>query len=103
MHDVAFGVELDQRRREVAGVELVRQHVLPVEDEHVVVGVDAQAAEATHDPVIGQRLRPSEVGLVMRHVLRIRGMRADNERADNERAERAECHRGARRGSNENA
>ena len=58
MHDIAGGIELDQRRRETPGVELVGQHVLPVEDEHVVLGIDAQAAEPAEDPVVRQRLRP---------------------------------------------
>ena len=72
MHDVAGGIELDQRRRETPGVELVRQHVLAVEDEHVVLGVGAQAAKSAEDPMVGQRLRPAEVGLVMRRALRPR-------------------------------
>jgi hypothetical protein len=63
----AGGIEFDHRRRQRAGIQLAFQHVLPIEDEHVVLSVDAGATEATDDPFTGQRLRPSRIDLELRN------------------------------------
>ena len=58
MDHVAGGIEFDHRRRHRARAELGAARVLAVEHQHVIVGVDAQAAEAAVDPAVRERLVP---------------------------------------------
>ena len=48
--DVAVRIELDDRRRESSRVQLAVEHVLPVEDEHVVLRVDADVRPGRRAP-----------------------------------------------------
>ena len=41
----AGGIELDQGRRQAAGVQLALHDVLPIEDEHMILGIDADPAK----------------------------------------------------------
>jgi len=73
MHEVAGGIELEHRRRHGAGGEFGLVHVLPVEHQHVVVCVDAQAAEAAVDPAVREWPVPGGIELITRRgALRVR-------------------------------
>jgi hypothetical protein len=78
---IAFGVELQHRRRRVAAfadaalagnrrrvlgaIEIVRI-VAAMHDPHVVAVVDRQADRLSEHPVVGHRLRPERVNLEAR-------------------------------------
>ena len=62
----ACGIELDHQRRQPAGVQVSIQHVLAIEQQHVVLGVDAMAAEAAGHPSVWEWLRKGDVYLVAR-------------------------------------
>jgi hypothetical protein len=42
----------------VTAVEIGVDDVLPIEDQDVIVAIDAQTAQPARDPAIGERLRP---------------------------------------------
>jgi hypothetical protein len=46
------GIELDHQRRKMPGVQFAVQDVLAVEEKHMVLGIDAMAAESTRNPSI---------------------------------------------------
>src|SRR6266704_285070 len=66
MHEVAGGIELEHGRRHGTGGEFGLVHVLPVEHQHVVAGVDAQAAKAAVDPVVREWPVPGGIELITR-------------------------------------
>ena len=88
---VAFNVELDDRWRESARVQLAIENVLPVEDEHVILRIDAGSAQASEHPAIGQRLRPVDVGFIVRRRagLRVGEVSTDERGRDSEDRARA--------------
>ena len=63
---VARGIDLDDRRRHVPGVQLSFDDVLPVQDEHGVLGIHAGSAQPSQHPSVRQGLRPIHIGLVLR-------------------------------------
>ena len=78
-HDVARGIELNDRRRRVRTVEIGGDDVLPVEDEDAVPAADAHPAEAAGEPLLAERqLRPEGIELVAGDLLR-RGRCRSNE------------------------
>jgi hypothetical protein len=84
---VPFLIELENRRRARAAFALLGFERLlvvaerggaPMDDPHVIVGVDPHANRRAEDPVIGQRLRPQRIHFEARRlhgslVLRSRG------------------------------
>src|SRR5207253_5077939 len=62
----ACGIELDDRWSELAAVQVALDHVLPIQDEDMVLGVHTGAAKPSQHPAVGQRLRPRQIGLVAR-------------------------------------
>jgi hypothetical protein len=64
MDDVPSGIEFDERRSEARRVQIALIDVLAIQNQHVIVGVHADAAEPPKRPLVGQRLRPGEIGLV---------------------------------------
>src|SRR5579872_679576 len=74
IHHMDVRIEFDHRRREFAGIQLTRKNVLTVEDQNVVLGIDAHATKAAQHPLIGKRLWPGQIGDVFRRgALRLRG------------------------------
>ena len=45
MDHLAGGIELDHERRQMPGIQFTVQHVLAIEEEHVVLRIDAMSAE----------------------------------------------------------
>ena len=68
---LAGGIELDHQRRKTPGIQFAVQHVLAVEEEHVVLRIDAMAAEPARHPLIGQRLWKCDIDLVPRRARRL--------------------------------
>ena len=66
MDHLAGRVELDHQRREMPGIEFAVQDVLTIEKEHVVLRIDAVAAETARDPQVRERFREGDVDLVAR-------------------------------------
>jgi hypothetical protein len=66
MDHLAGRVELDHERREMPGIEFAIQDVLTIEKEHVVLRIDAVAAETTRDPQVREGLWEGEIDLVAR-------------------------------------
>ena len=64
VHDVTVAVQLDDRRRQVAAVEIGVDHILPVQDQYVIVVVDAQTTQTASHPAIRERLGPGEIDLI---------------------------------------
>ena len=58
MDHIAVGIELDHRRSQASGIELAIEHVLPVEVQHVVLGIDTVPAQASEHPAVRQMLGP---------------------------------------------
>src|SRR5258706_15149604 len=58
------GIELDHQRRKSPGIQFAVQPVLAVEEKHMVLGIDAMAAESTRDPSIWKWLREGSINLV---------------------------------------
>ena len=63
---LAGRVELDHQRRRMPGIEFAIQHVLAIEKEHMVLRIDAVAAETARDPQVRERLREGDIDLVVR-------------------------------------
>ena len=59
----ARSVEFDDGRRQAARVQVAFDHVLPVQEEDVILTVDADATQPAEDPAIGQRLWPRRIDL----------------------------------------
>ena len=74
--DLARWIQLDDERRHSAGVQVRLENVLPVENEDVILIVDADTAQASENPLVRQRLRPRAIDLVTRSA----GLRADGRR-----------------------
>ena len=51
--DISIGIELDHRRRQARRIEIFGNHILPIEDEHVIPAVDAHPAQTARDPSVG--------------------------------------------------
>src|SRR5262249_26562402 len=64
MDHLAGRVELDHERRELPGIELAIEDVLTIEKKHVVLRIDAVAAETARDPQVREGLRESDIDLV---------------------------------------
>jgi len=47
-----------------AAVEIGVDHILPVQDQHVIVVVDAQTTETAGHPAIRERLGPGEIDFI---------------------------------------
>src|ERR1700756_3513569 len=66
MDHLAGRVEFDHQRREMPGIEFAIQDILTIEKEHVVLRIDAVAAEAARDPQVREGLREGDINLVAR-------------------------------------
>ena len=66
MDHLAGRVELDHQRREMRGIEFSVQDVLTIEKEHVVLRIDAMAAETARDSQVREGLREGDFDLVAR-------------------------------------
>jgi len=66
MDHLAGRVELDHQRREMPGIEFAIQDILTIEKQHVVLRIDAVAAETARDPQVREGLREAEIDLVAR-------------------------------------
>ena len=65
--DISTGVELDHRRGQTRGIQVLRNHILPIEDEHMIAAVDAHSAQTAREPSIGERqFGPERIDLVSR-------------------------------------
>src|SRR5262245_29224630 len=72
-NDIAGGIEHDDRRRLQRSFFLLVGDVTPVDDDHMVMGIDANTAELPRDPTFRQGLGPIGIGLEFgRFVLRLR-------------------------------
>ena len=52
--DVPLWIKFEHRRRKGRPIEVVRYHILPVEDEYVIPVIDAHPAQATGEPTVTQ-------------------------------------------------
>ena len=66
MDHLAGGIELDHERRQMPGIQFTVQHVLAIEEEHVVLRIDAMSAEPARNPSIRKPLREGDIDLVAR-------------------------------------
>jgi len=66
MDHLTGGIELDHQRSQMPGVQFAVEHVLAIEEEHVVLRIDAMAAEPARNPPIRKRLREGDIDLVAR-------------------------------------
>src|SRR5207245_502077 len=66
MPHVAGRIELDDRRRHAPGIQLALQDVLPVENDHMVLTIDANAAQPAKHPAVRQGPRPGRIDIVVR-------------------------------------
>jgi hypothetical protein len=62
-------IEFDDGRSQSCGVQVAVVHVLPVENQDVILCIDADPTEAAKSPPIWQWLRPGEVRLVVHGAL----------------------------------
>src|SRR5262245_6626537 len=69
MDDAPSGIEFDERRSEARRVQIALIDVLAIQNQHVIVGVHANATEPAKRPLVGQWLRPGEIGLVLHGAL----------------------------------
>src|ERR1700737_651297 len=58
-------------------VQISFQHVLPIQEEHVVLGIHAYAAQASNYPPVRQRFGPRRIELILRYA----ALRPHSERA----------------------
>ena len=49
------------------GVQITLEHVLTIQDRHVVLPVHTKAAQAANDPSVRKGLRPGPIDLVLGH------------------------------------
>ena len=87
LHEIAFGIELEDRRRRNAALAdrrvrvhadfgaLIQRRVATMDDEDVVVRVHAHADRRAQQPMIRQGLGPERVDLEPRRVRETRGHR----------------------------
>src|SRR5260370_4884625 len=66
INHVARGIKLDDRRSAMPGIQVSVQHVLPIQEQYMVLGIHAYSAEPSEYPAVGERLRPRHVDLVLR-------------------------------------
>ena len=66
MNHLAGWIELDHQRRQTPGIQFTVQHILAIEEKHVVLRIDAMAAEPARNPSIRKRLREGGIDLVAR-------------------------------------
>src|SRR5262247_2101892 len=62
----ARGIEFDERRSESGRVQIAFVHVLAIQNEDVILRVNADSTKAAKRPPIRQWLWPREVSLVLR-------------------------------------
>ena len=67
--DVPRRVEFDDGRRQSCGVQIAIVHVLSIQNQDMVLSIDAHPTEAAKRPLIGQRLGPGEVRFVVHGAL----------------------------------
>src|SRR5678816_3613655 len=72
MDVVPRSIEFDERWRQSCRVQIAFIHVLAVEKQDVILGVNADSAKAAQRPSIREWLRPGEVRLVLDRA-RLRG------------------------------
>ena len=58
IHNLAIGIELDERRSLPGDFSLLVRYVVPIDDKHVILIVHADAAYLAGDPILGQRFWP---------------------------------------------
>src|SRR5262245_1284084 len=63
---IANWIEFDERRSQSCRVQIAFVHVLAIENQDVILGVNADSAKAAKRPAIRQCLRPGKIGLVLR-------------------------------------
>jgi hypothetical protein len=63
--DIARRIELDERRSQSCRVEISLVHVLAIQNQDVILRVDADSTKAAECPAIRQWLWPGEVSLVL--------------------------------------
>ena len=47
-------------------IQVSVQHVLPIQEQYMVLGIHTYSAEPPQYPLVGERLRPRQVDLVFR-------------------------------------
>src|SRR4030095_5212172 len=62
---IARWIELDERRSQSRGVQIALVHVLAIQNQDVILRVNADSTKAAKCPAIRQCLWPGEVGLVL--------------------------------------
>src|SRR5579872_4894326 len=62
VHHITVRIKLDDRGRELPGVEFPIENILPVQDQHVVLRIHAYSPQSAQNPAIGKRLWPGQVG-----------------------------------------
>src|ERR1700682_1855139 len=76
-------IDLYYWRSQAPGVQIRLQHVLPVEEEDVVLGIHTNSAQASDDPSVGQGLGPRRIDLIPgRATRRPRGKRLEDRGRD---------------------
>src|SRR5215475_9398498 len=63
---VTRGIDFDDRRREFAPIQVAFDNILPVQYKDVILSIDADTAQPSQHPPIGQRLRPVRISLIVR-------------------------------------
>src|SRR5229473_3256426 len=66
MDHLAGGIEFDHQRRQTPGIQFTVQHVLAIEEERMVLRINAMAAEPARNPSIRKPLREGDIDLVAR-------------------------------------
>jgi hypothetical protein len=62
---VARWIEFDERWSQACGVQIALVHVLTIQNQDVILGIDADSAKAAKRPTIRQGLWPREICLVL--------------------------------------
>jgi hypothetical protein len=63
---MASGIKLDQRRGQMAGVQVSVDDVLSIQQQYVVLAIDTDTAQAPKHPAVGQWLRPGPIDFIPR-------------------------------------
>jgi len=63
---MASGIKLDQRRGQMASVQVSVDDVLSIQQQYVVLAIDTDTAQAPEHPSVGQWLRPGPIDFIPR-------------------------------------
>jgi hypothetical protein len=90
VHNLAIGIELNERWSLPGDFSLLVRHIVPIDDKHMILAVHADAAYLAGDPILGQRFWPSGIHFILeRAALRLRSAKGYGQH--NETEEQRDC------------